>query len=149
MASEQSLEFLLRPDSGGHLELFGNSKLRSKPKTRSLFDMMSLENGLQSMEQKLSMLSNESPSRISSTLEEVENALHAAQGDLASVTVKEAPEAKRVWTALGVLNRSLAAWRQHHPDISPIRIDNRKCKLAFSLSSINFVPFRTSVAESQ
>lgn len=146
MSSEQSLEFLLQPDSGGQLELFGDSKLRSKLATRSLFDMMNLENSLKGMQQKLSMLSDQSPSRISSTLEEVENTLHATE--LASVIAKETPEAGKVRTALGVLNQSLAAWRQHYPDTSPIRVDNRKCWLAFALSN-HLILFRTSIDKSQ
>lgn len=127
MSSEQSLEFLLQPGSSGQLELFGDSKLRSKHATRSQFDAMNIESGLEHLQQKLSKLSDQPPSRIASTLEEVENTLHAAKGDLASVTIKGALGAAKVQTALGVLNHSLTAWRQHYPDTSPIRIDNRKC----------------------
>lgn len=91
---------------------------------------MSLETGLQTMQQKLSELTDQPRSRVFSTLEEVESALHLAKEDLTSVTAKATPAAGKVRAALGVLNQSLAAWRQHYPDVSPIRIDNRKCSYA-------------------
>lgn len=124
----ESLEFLLQPDDSGHQELFGDSRLRSLHTMRAQYNTFGLDSTIQQLEQKLSMLSDHSsPTLIGKTLEEVEATIHDTGRDLASITAEgAAQEVNDAQEKLGVLKQSISAWRQHYPDTSPLRIDNRK-----------------------
>lgn len=124
----ESLQFLLHPTPQGQSELFGPSKNRSAHTTKTLYNVLGLSDGLQKLNDKLKALTSSlAPELINSTLEEVEEAIQTAKVEASSFQAKGASsEVDEAWQKLAVLQESLHAWRQRHPDTSPLRIDNSK-----------------------
>lgn len=142
----ESLEFLLHPNQQGQSELFAPSNITSAHTTKTLYNVSALNDGLQKLNDKLEALTSSlSTEVINSTLEEVEDAIQTAKAEASSIQAKgAASEVERValevegaWQKLAVLQESLHAWRERHPDTSPLRIDNSELLCFTSVYDVN------------
>ncbi|KAJ3709685.1 hypothetical protein C8R42DRAFT_729944 [Lentinula raphanica] len=138
-AGSDSLEVLLEPDKDGKLMLFGDPRSRSKHTIRVLHTGSKLGDGISGLQAKLDGLSRDFPApSVHATLEEVEGAIQVAEEDLQSIKAEGIKdEVNQVRDMVDLVHKTLRAWRNIYPDVSPVRIDNHESLFRQSHSQIH------------